>query len=239
MNKLLISGLSVTLAISLVSPGTADEIVVKNDSILDPNQAASVADFLAGEHAGVRLTSPSDGIVVAVQILWLGSIPGGVPRVEQAIRIYDEGSFPTPGTQLAEKQNPLMVADGWNEFRYLDTQQSVPLSVEVSNGQSFYVTVEFANNTNIGSGQASVVRDIDGCQTGRNVAFVIPGGWNDLCLLGVTGDLVIRAVIDTGPVCPVKLAGDINGDCYVNIIDIGQLSANWLKCNNLLDPNCP
>lgn len=238
MNKPLILTLLVVFSISLFSPATADEIVLKNDSIVDINDATLVADFLAGEHVGVRLTSPSDGAIVAVQILWKGFFPGDIPRLEQAIYIYDEGVFPTPGTQLAQIETPLMVADVWNEFRHLDPGQTVPLSVPVNEGDSFYVTLQFANATSIGTGQASIVRDIDGCQPNRNVAFVIPGGWYDICLLGVTGDLVIRAVIESGSLCPVKLPTDINGDCYVNFLDLALVAASWLDCNNQFDSNC-
>ncbi len=234
MSKRSVLALLVVLALSVVSPVAAEEFVVKNDSIADINQAVAVADFLAGEHAGVRLTSPTDGIIVAVQILWLGSISGDLPRFEQAIRIYDEGTFPTPGTQLAEIENPFMVADGWNEFRHLDSDKTVPLSIQVDSGQSFYITLEFANPT---SGKASVVRDSDGCQAGRNVVY-LPTSWYNLCLLGAPGDFVIRAVIDSGPVCFVKLLGDINGDCYVNLLDMAELAKNWLGCNNLMDSNC-
>jgi hypothetical protein len=38
--------------------------------------------------------------------------------------------------------------------------------------------------------------------------------------------------------CEVKLAGDINGDCYVNFTDVALLANNWLKCNNPMDPEC-
>ena len=237
MKKQLILVSLVVLGISVVSPVSAEEVVVKNDSITDISQATPVGDFLAGEHAGVRLTSPFDGVIVAVQILWKGSSPGDSPRLEQAIHIYDEGTFPTPGSQLAEIESPRMVADGWNEFRYLDSDETVPLSVLVDNGQNFYITLEFANGTNIVSDQASVVRDNDGCQAGRNVAYV-PTTWYNLCLLGVPDDLVIRAVVDSGPVCPVKLPGDANGDCYVNLLDVAVLAANWLDCNNLMDVDC-
>jgi len=228
---LVVSGLSAVLPVS------ADETVVKNDSITDINQAVVIGDFYTGEHAGVRLTSPIDGVITGVQILWMGSTPGDSPRIEKAIHIYAEGAFPTPGAQLAKIESPLLIADGWNEFRYLDPNKTIPLSVPVDSGQSFYVTLEFANNTNVGAGKASVARDTDGCQAGRNVIYAIPGGWFNFCLF-VPGDLVIRAVVASGQVCPVKLAGDINGDCYVNMLDLAVLANNWLDCNNLMDETC-
>ena len=70
----------------------------------------------------------------------------------------------------------------WNEFRYTDEAQTLPLEVPVSAGQQFYVCLEFYNPTDVGSGGPSVVRDINGCQAGRNVLFAIPGGWMNFCL---------------------------------------------------------
>ncbi|MDD5065106.1 MAG: hypothetical protein PHQ35_10180 [Phycisphaerae bacterium] len=231
----------ILLAVSVlfaVLPVAADETIIKNDSIADTNLAVVVGDFYAGEQAGVRLTSPIDGIIVGVQILWKGDVPGDSPQKGSAIYIYAEGAFPTPGAELATIDTPLLVADGWNEFRYLDPDETVALSIPVVSGQSFYVTLEFANDTDVGSGKASVVRDTDGCQAGRNVLYAIPGGWFNLCLLGVPGDLVIRAVVESGSVCPEKLAGDINGDCYVDMLDLAVLANDWLKCNNLMDEDC-
>lgn len=48
--------------------------------------------------------------------------------------------------------------------------------------------------------------DQDGCQPLTNAVDVIPGGWVDACPLGVTGDWVIRAVIDCQAV-PTPVSG--------------------------------
>jgi hypothetical protein len=42
----------------------------------------------------------------------------------------------------------------------------------------------------------------------------------------------------SGGMCEVKLAGDVNGDCYVNFTDLAIMANNWLKCNNTMDPEC-
>jgi hypothetical protein len=93
-----------------------------------------------------------------------------------------------------------VLEDGWlNEFRYLDDNMTIPLSVPVTAGQNIMITLEYANPTSVGGGNsASVVRDINGCQSGRNVLYAIPGGWLNFCLF-LSGDLVIRAVLDTTP----------------------------------------
>ena len=197
----------------------AEEEVVQNDT---EGGHTPVGDFVQGEHAGARLTSPCDGTIVAVQILWGALLPGHPQSLEEAIHIYDGPSFPTPGTQLALLQGPVMTPGYVNEFRYLDEAQTMPLNVPVTNGQEFYVTLEFFNATDVGSPGfgPSVVRDVDGCQAGKNVIYLDQGFWMSSCLLGVKGDFAIRAVIDcpesTGACCDfdATCANDVEeGDC--------------------------
>lgn len=35
-----------------------------------------------------------------------------------------------------------------------------------------------------------------------------------------------------------SLDADINGDCYINFVDLAQLGFDWLNCNNPADSNC-
>jgi hypothetical protein len=37
---------------------------------------------------------------------------------------------------------------------------------------------------------------------------------------------------------PSYIPGDINGDCYVNVADLVEMVANWLKCNDVSNPQC-
>ena len=188
----------------LGTTASAGEVVVQNDSVVDLGEVGIVGDFLEGEHAGARLTSPCDGTIVAVQILWLEGTPGHGQSLEEAIHICDDGAFPTPGTELALLEGPVMTPGYWNEFRYLDEAQTIPIYVPVTSGQNFFVTLEFYNPTDVGNGGPSVVRDTDGCQAGKNVLYAIPGGWYNFCIL-ITGDIAIRAIIEcpgaTGACC--------------------------------------
>ena len=182
---------SAVVAVSAV----AEEVVVRNDSFEDGQSAYIVGDFVTNEQAGVRLTSPCDGTIVAVQIAWLEGTPGHGQSVEQAIHIYDGDSFPEPGSELLLLESPVLTPGFFNEFRYLDEGQTIPINVPVTAGQQFYVTLQFANPTDVGNGGPSVVRDIDGCQSGKNVLYAIPGGWMNFCVY-LSGDLLIRAVVD-------------------------------------------
>jgi hypothetical protein len=181
---------------ALALPALAAEVVVKNDSIVDFGQAVIVGDFIAGERAGVRLTSSCNGNIVAIQILWLEGTAGHGQSLEDSITIANNNStFPTPGTILAFLEGPVMTPGVWNEFRYLDENQTIPVNVPVVAGQQFYVYLQFFNPTNVGGGGPSVVRDIGGCQAGKNVLYAIPGGWINFCLI-IQGDIAIRAVIN-------------------------------------------
>lgn len=35
------------------------------------------------------------------------------------------------------------------------------------------------------------------------------------------------------------LLGDFNKDCHVTLADLAEFAANWLKCNDPMDPTCP
>jgi len=203
------------LAVLWATTGTrAEEVVVQNDSVTDESQAVIVGDFIGGEEAGARLTAPCDGAIVAVQILWLEGLPGSLPSLEEAIRIYDGTTFPQPGETLALLEGPVLTPGGLNEFRYLDEAGTIPLDVPVSFKQNFTVALEFYNPTDVGGGGPSVVRDLDGCKPGRNLLYAIPGGWLDFCLL-LEGDLVIRAVVDCQD--PSGACCDAEAQCFDDI----------------------
>ena len=191
---------------------TGAEIDVQNDSLIDGNNGTPCACFVPGEQVAAWLDSPCDGEIVAVQIHW-ASVFGGAPTVtEQGIHIYDGSSFPTHAETLLQNAGavpatipgPSLVDGQLNEFRFLDPPtNAVPLSVSVSAGETFIVALEVLNQNAGGSPLIpSTVYDLDGCQTGRNGVKALPGGWTDACLVGVTGDWMIRAVVQ----CPV---GDV------------------------------
>jgi len=180
--------------LTLVAPAAAEEVTVQNDSASGGGMVAIQAGFIAHEQAAAWLTSPCDGSIVAVQILWLSQSGQAPPSLEEAIRIRQAGTFPVPGPVLALLEAPVMTDGFLNEFRYLDEAQTIPIDVPVSAGQTFVVAFEFANTPGLDG--ASVCTDVDGCQTGRNSIYAIPGGWLNACALGVSGDFVIRAVVD-------------------------------------------
>ena len=198
------------LASAVLLPGTAasaQETTVQNDSVTDFGQVAIQTGFAANEQAASWLTSPCDGMLVAVQVLWRSFFGGEPAAIGDSIRIYEEGTFPTPGTVLALLPAPLL-SDGFlNEYRFLDQDGTVPLAVPLDEDQVFVVAFRFFDPPPVLG--PSVVTDVNGCQAGKNGIFAIPPStWFNACSLGVSGDFVIRAVVDCGVVPDEEIFSD-------------------------------
>ncbi len=188
------------------------EQTVQNDSFVSGGQAIIEAGFAAGESAAAWLTSPCDGNIVALQVAWMSQNGGSGSTIEDSITVFDGGTFPNPGAQLAVLQSPNMTDGFINEFRYLDEGNTIPISIPVTRNQVFVVSFKFANPPPPSG--PSVIVDTDGCQSGKNAIFAIPPSmWFDSCALGVSGDFVIRAVVDCGAVSGACCMPD--GSCTV------------------------
>lgn len=218
---------------------SAAEVVVRNDSINDGSSVAIQSGFDAGESAGVWLTSPCDGRIVAVQVFWKSLTGGQPPSLEQTIAIRSAGFFPNPGDVLALLEGPVMTDGFTNEFRYLDELNTIPIDVPINQGQTFAITFEFANDPNPLIGP-SLVTDLDGCQPGRNAINAIGLGWVSACALGVSGDFFIRAVVDCDE--PLGACCLTTGDCIPDAAESDCLDAGGTfqgsnsSCNGA---NCP
>jgi len=182
----------------LAGPLLAAEVTVKNDNLTDFSAGVIQAGFVTGEKAASWLTSPCAGNIVAVQVFWrsfsgtTGQLLGG------SIDIHRAGTFPTPGPLAVEVAGPLLTDGVLNEYRYLDDNSTIPLVVPVTQNETFVVSYEFSEDPP-GSGP-SVVNDADGIQTNRNAIYaqLAPNTfvWFNSATLGVTGDWVVRAVVD-------------------------------------------
>ncbi len=147
--------------------------------------------FVANEQAGAIFTAPASAYpieILKVGIGW-GSQIGGAPNsLEEAIHIY-AGGLPNPGAPIFTLPGPQLVDGAINEFNLEPLAGSI-----VINSGPFTVTLEF-QNPNAGDPFApSVVHDGNGCQSGKNVVYAVPGGWFNACSLGVTGDWVFYVV---------------------------------------------
>ncbi|REK10930.1 MAG: PEP-CTERM sorting domain-containing protein [Planctomycetota bacterium] len=141
---LLLAGF-VTSAV-LAQASLASEIVVR--SFEGPPNSPFVP-FEADMRMATRMTSPVDGTIVGVQLLWGSGFGTAAPAQQTAIRISDTvplsggPSILLPGAVLATIDAPVLIDGGANEFRFLDPGTNlIPLSVPVSAGQHFFVDLE-------------------------------------------------------------------------------------------------
>ena len=176
ISRVLVGSLITT---TLVHVQAAEQVVQNDTFALDFSGSILIGDFAAGEQGGARLTSPCDGDIVAIQIPWI-SIGAAPQTLEDSIHVFDGSTFPIPGTELLLLDAPLMTPGALNEFRFTDENNTIPISVPVTAGQQFYVTLQFGQATNIAGGSASIVRDTSGCTAGLNVLFA-SATWFDFC----------------------------------------------------------
>lgn len=175
--------------------------------------------FVAGEEAGVVFQAPAAHYpleIMRVALDWQSQFGSAPQSLQQAVHIY-AGGLPNPGAPVTSIPGPLLNDGFTNEFNV----EPFPGKIIIPSGP-FMVTVEFAT-TNAGDIFApSVVHDGAGCIPGKNVVFAIPGGWNDACLLGVTGNWKFHVVyrpVNCGTTAASFVRGDCNVDGFFNIAD--------------------
>jgi uncharacterized repeat protein (TIGR01451 family) len=190
------------LATALFGMGAgAVEQTVQNDSLGNGDTGVLVYGFAANEAAASWLTSPCAGTLRAVQVFWRSPSGTQAQEIHDSVTVYRAGTFPNPGAQAAVIGGPVMNDGVLNEWRYLDENNTIPLAVALAANEQFVVSFKFFTPPLTNSGP-TVVRDTNGIQSGRNALLADLGGtfvWFDSATLGLTGDWVIRGVID----CPV------------------------------------
>jgi uncharacterized repeat protein (TIGR01451 family) len=187
--------------LALATHANAVEVTVKNDAVVGASTATIVTGFVAGEKAASWLTSPCNGNIRAVQVFWRSQNGTAANSIERSIEISRSATFPNPGAVQTTVSGPVMNDGVFNEFRFIDENNTVPINVPVTANETFVVAFEFDGAPPSGVGP-SVARDTDGITASRNGLLALVGAnyfWFDAATLGVTGDWVIRAVVD----CPV------------------------------------
>ncbi|MDF1809505.1 MAG: GC-type dockerin domain-anchored protein [Phycisphaerales bacterium] len=203
---------------ALCTSANADEVTLQNDDLDNGGTIAICPCFAAGEEAAVWLTSPCDGNIVAIQIFWRSFLGGAPQSLEESIIVYESGNFPNPGPIKDQLDGPVLTDGGLNEYRYKDENQTIPISIPVSEGEEFVVSLKFLNSNFTDQTLPSIVSDSAGCQNGKNTIKVNGSTWSNACSLGVSGDWVIRAVIDcTGEAIGAACLPD--GSCMENMTE--------------------
>lgn len=196
------AALAAGLALLAPVAAVAGETVIQNDSIIDFGNVAIQVGFAADEEATAWLTATCSGNLTHMRILWLSFLGGQPDVLHQAIRVWQPGPFPTPGTLDVDLLGPVMVDGFFNEFPLIPP-------IPVTEGDTVVLGFQFLNAPpSLGP---SLVTDTDGCQSGRNAIFAIPpSSWFDACALGVSGDFAIRGVLDC--TTPIFADGFESGD---------------------------
>jgi hypothetical protein len=178
-------GLAALVLLGLQAPPAPAEIALL-DGWTSGQVAVFQGGFVAGETAAIRLTptGPCPCQVDEVRFLFGGG--GGTHDV--TIRIWDDTALTdTPGAELHSVTVPVT---GTNDF--LQTVDLRAAGVTVSG--PFRVGLEFTHD-----GYPSVARDNDGdLDFSGNFIDAQGLGWVPSWLLGLTGDWIIRAVVDGG-----------------------------------------
>ena len=189
-------------ALMLAASVLGAEMTIQNDSLVGGQAGSIQAGFVSGESAAAWLTSPCAGNIVAVQVFWRSYFGGEPETLGDTVTVFAAGDFPAPGAvmhngyapyQDAVFEGPVLSDGVINEFRYLDEYQTIPLQVPISAGQVFIVSFKFFDDVPLFG--PSVITD-SGCQSGKNALFAVPGGWLNSCEQGLSGDFVIRAVVN-------------------------------------------
>jgi len=86
-------------------------------------------------------------------------------------------------------------------------------------------------------------KNIDLCRNSGSYVWKVPPAHSNQCLLRISdlNDAGLSDVSDEAFTifkCSREFAGDLNGDCYVDLIDLAILLESWLTCANPLDPSC-
>lgn len=201
------------------SSAIAQETTLLNDSLVGGATVAICPCFAANEEVAVWLTSPCDGNIVAIQIFWKSQFGGAQVTLEESINVYNAGRYPIPGALKQEFLAPQMIDGGLNEYRFADENQTIPISIPVTKDETFVVSLVMFNSNENDIFAASVASDTDGVTPNRNAVFTNNfGGWRSNTFLGVSGDWIIRAVVDCDFSCPA----DLNDD---EVVDGGDIQA--------------
>jgi hypothetical protein len=192
MYRSIIIALTVMVSLFAAHPA-ASQGCPEEDPLQNYTGTGSVACpcFVAGEEAGAVFDAPSEHYpiqILRIGIGWASQYGGGSQQIEEAIRIYPSG-LPDPGSPIAALLGPLLTDGATNEF---DIEAQLG-EVIVSSGP-FTVTLKFMFDNVMDSYAPTVIHDGNGCQTGKNVVYAVPGGWYDACNLGITGDWIFYVV---------------------------------------------
>jgi MYXO-CTERM domain-containing protein len=195
--------ISVLTVIVLSGTSGAAEMTLQNDGWTDGGAVYCQAGFAAGEEGAATLGPVAQTFTIKkIRFLFCGDT---LTRTV-TLRIYLDSGNPNPGTEIYNGDYQVTGAD--------DALQEMDLTGEnvvVPGGGSIRVSLQFQHD-----GLPNISRDDDGITAGRNWINAQGMGWVASSTLGLTGDWVIRAIVDVQqvdePDAGVDAGGDTGGD---------------------------
>jgi hypothetical protein len=172
--------------IRAVEGGVGAGELLANDGWVNGQVAAFQAGFAANEIAAARFVpaGPCPCTLDQIRLLF-----GGDAATESVIlRVWDDAA-------LADAPGALLYSDTIQLTGSDDFLQELDLTVAgITVSGPFRVGVEFQH-----AGLPSVARDVDGITADRNFVQTAGTGWVEASTLGVTGDWILRAIVDSLP----------------------------------------
>jgi len=185
------------------APVGAIEKTLANDSFAGIGDLVCVQGFAVEEIGAARFTADPGDYPFTIQRIQILLCPDG-PAADLVLKVWqDDGSSLAPGTLMWEE---LVTFTPSTTFL-----NEVDLSLDnlVIDSGSVRVGIEYF----FGGSPPGIARDIDGITPQANFIYAIPpGSWFFSDQLGVTGDWILRVVIDANDAPPIFVDGFESGD---------------------------
>jgi hypothetical protein len=198
MRRIAFALLSTVVVLSSTSPLLAAEVLLQNDGFAG-GSAGFQAGFIIGELGASRFVPPVPDPVQLKKVQFLFGGASGQRTI--TLRIYqDTAGNPNPGGELFSGDYAVTGND--TVLQEIDLTAN---NVFITGG--FRVGIEFQHN-----GTPSIARDDDGnIDAGANFLYASGFGWFQSSSLGLTGDWIIRAIIETPSGGSYTVGGNVSG----------------------------
>jgi len=190
------------------------------------NSYYTVEQLYHAENFGYVLVEV-DGLNVTLIWMERHTIDLGIPGIYQPVEFWNYTVNPGPIVLSPNGGENLVTASSYNitwktqEPAELDT---VTIDYSSDNGLNWHA-VDTVVNTGSYTWNPLGIADSNQC--------LIRIGDPEMLLLSDISDETFTIFH-----CQKQLRGDLNGDCYVNFLDIAILMNNWLECGNPFDAFC-
>ena len=199
-------GLAAVALVLATLPGAAAlavEMTLANDSFTGVGDLMCIPGFAVEEIGAARFSPPPGSYPFTVERIQVLLCPDG-PPVDLVVKIWrDDGTSLPPGTLLWEEIVTFTPSTSY--FNELDLSLD---DITITAG-SVRVGIEFL----FAGSPPGLARDLDGITPQTNFVFAVPpGAWYFSEQWGVSGDWILRVVIDANSAPPLFADGFESGD---------------------------